>query len=74
MAAKIIKILVPVGVVVVAVVLAGGLMSMRKPPEKKDEQRPAVLITAEPVQTQDLIYRIQSQGTVKPKLETNLSS
>lgn len=74
MAAKIIKILVPVGVVVIAVVLAGGLMSMRKPPEKKDEQRPAVLITAEPVQTQDLIYRIQSQGTVKPKLETNLSS
>ncbi|GAA0540403.1 efflux RND transporter periplasmic adaptor subunit [Rheinheimera aquimaris] len=74
MAAKIIKVLIPVGVIAVAVVLAGGLMSMRKPPEKKDEQRPAVLITAQPVQAEDLVYRIRSQGTVKPKLETNLSS
>lgn len=74
MAAKIIKILVPVGVIAVAVVLAGGLMSLRKPPEKKEEQRSAILITAEPVQAQDLVYRIRSQGTVKPKLETNLSS
>ena len=74
MAAKIIKVLIPVGVIAVAVVLAGGLMSMRKPPEKKDEQRPSVLITAQPVQAQDLVYRIRSQGTVKPKLETNLSS
>jgi len=74
MAAKIIKVLVPVGVIAVAVALAAGLMSMRKPPEKKEEQRPAILITAEPIQPQDLIYRIQSQGTVTPKLETHLSS
>lgn len=74
MTAKIVKVLVPVGVIVIALVLAGGLMKMRKPPEKKDEQRPAVLITAEPIQTQDLVYRIQSQGTVQPKLETSLSS
>jgi RND family efflux transporter MFP subunit len=74
MAAKIIKILVPIGVIAIAVALAGGLMSLRKPPEKKDEQRQAVLITAEPMQAEDLTYRIQSQGTVKPKLETNLSS
>ncbi len=74
MAAKVLKVLIPVGVIVVAVVLAGGLMKMRKPPEKKEEQRPAVLITATPIQTEDLVYRIQSQGTVKPKLETSLSS
>ncbi|MDX1392596.1 MAG: efflux transporter periplasmic adaptor subunit, partial [Rheinheimera sp.] len=74
MAAKIKKILVPVGVIAIAIAVAAGLMSLRKPPEKKDEQRPAVLITAQPVQAEDLVYRIQSQGTVKPKLETNLSS
>ncbi|MDX1391563.1 MAG: efflux RND transporter periplasmic adaptor subunit [Rheinheimera sp.] len=74
MAAKIKKILVPVGVIAIAIAVAAGLISLRKPPEKKDEQRPAVLITAQPVQAEDLVYRIQSQGTVKPKLETNLSS
>ncbi|HSG51207.1 MAG TPA: efflux RND transporter periplasmic adaptor subunit [Rheinheimera sp.] len=74
MAAKVIKILVPVAVIAVAVVAAIGLTSMRKPPEKKEEQRQAILINAEPVATQDLVYKIQSQGTVKPKYETSLSS
>ncbi len=74
MAAKIIKIMIPVGLIVIAVALAVGLMSLRKPPEKKQEQRQAVLINAEPIQAEDLVYRIKSQGTVKPKLETFLSS
>lgn len=74
MAAKIIKIIVPVAVIVLAVVAAMGLASMRKPPEKKDEERPGILINAQQIAPQDLIYRIQSQGTVRPKLETNLSS
>ena len=74
MAAKVIKILVPVAVIAVAVVAAIGLTSMRKPPEKKEEQRQAILINAETVATQDLVYKIQSQGTVKPKYETSLSS
>lgn len=74
MAAKIIKTLVPVGVIAVSVVLAIGLGSLRKPPEKKDEQRPAVLITAQIIEAEDLNYHISSQGTVKPMLETHLSS
>ncbi len=74
MAAKIIKILVPVGVIGLALAMAVGLTSMRKPPEKKDEQRPAVLVNATPIVAEDLVYKIQSQGTVKAKLETNLSS
>ena len=74
MAAKIIKIIVPVAVIVLAVVAAIGLASMRKPPEKKEEQRPGILVNAQQIDSQDLIYRIQSQGTVRPKLETNLSS
>ncbi|SEH80874.1 RND family efflux transporter, MFP subunit [Rheinheimera pacifica] len=74
MAAKIIKIIVPVAVIVMAVVAAIGLASMRKPPEKKEEQRPGILVNAQQIASQDLIYRIQSQGTVRPKLETNLSS
>jgi RND family efflux transporter MFP subunit len=74
MAAKIIKIIVPVVVIVLAVVAAIGLASMRKPPEKKEEQRPGILVNAQQIASQDLIYRIQSQGTVRPKLETNLSS
>lgn len=74
MAAKIIKILIPVAVIAVAVVAAGSLTSMRKPPEKKEEQRQAILITAQPIEQQDLVYGIQSQGTVKPRLETSLVS
>jgi len=74
MAAKIIKIIVPVAVIVLAVLAAIGLGSMRKPPEKKEEQRPGILVNAQKIASQDLIYRIQSQGTVRPKLETNLSS
>lgn len=74
MAAKIIKIIVPIAVIVLAVVAAIGLASMRKPPEKKDEERPGILVNAQQIASQDLVYRIQSQGTVRPKLETNLSS
>lgn len=74
MAAKLKKILIPLAVVAVAVVAAGSLSSMRKPPEKKEEQRQAILITAQPVEQQDLVYQIQSQGTVKPRLQTSLVS
>ena len=31
-------------------------------------------MTAQPVEQQDLVYRIESQGTVKPRLETSLVS
>ncbi len=74
MAAKIKKILIPVGVIAIAIVAASSLTSMRKPPEKKEEQRQAILVTTQSVQQQDLIYRLQSQGTVKPRLETSLVS
>ena len=74
MAAKIIKVLIPVGVIAIAIVAASSLTSMRKPPEKKEEQRQAILVTAQPVEQQDLVYRIESQGTVKPRLETSLVS
>ncbi|MBU1308538.1 MAG: efflux RND transporter periplasmic adaptor subunit [Gammaproteobacteria bacterium] len=74
MAAKIKKILIPVAVVAVAIVAAGSLSSLRKPPEKKEEQRQTILVTAQPIEQQDIVYRIQSQGTVKPRLETSLVS
>ncbi len=74
MAAKVIKVLVPVAIITVSVILAIGMGKMRKPPEKKDEQRQGILVSAGPIQTQDLVYRIQSQGTVTAKLETSLSS
>jgi RND family efflux transporter MFP subunit len=74
MAAKIIKIAIPVVIIAAAVMAAISLTSMRKPPEKKEEQRPAILVNADTIKPQDLVYRIQSQGTVQPKLETSLSS
>lgn len=74
MASKLKKIIVPLVIVVVAIVVAKGLSSMKKPAEKKQQERLGILVDSKPIVTEDLVYQIQSQGTVKPKLETNLSS
>jgi RND family efflux transporter MFP subunit len=69
-----VKVIVPVLVVVVAVSAAVGLSKMRKPPEKNDESRPAILVTASAIVPDNIVYQISSQGMVTPKLETNLIS
>lgn len=74
MASNVKKIIIPISVIALAVVAAIGLSSMRQPPEKKDEERAGILVQADPIVAEDLTYHIQSQGTVKPKQETNLSS
>ncbi|OYW92866.1 MAG: efflux transporter periplasmic adaptor subunit, partial [Alishewanella sp. 32-51-5] len=61
-------------IIIGAVVLAVGLGSLRKPPAKVAEQRLPLLVNTAELQPQDLTYRIASQGTVTPKLETTLIS
>lgn len=74
MASKFKKLIVPIVIVVVAIVAANSLSSMKKPAEKKQEQRLGILVNGKAIVAEDLVYQIQSQGTVKPKLQTNLSS
>lgn len=74
MASKYIKVGLPVIIIIGAVVLAVGLGSLRKPPAKVAEQRLPLLVNTAELQPQDLTYRIASQGTVTPKLETTLIS
>jgi len=74
MASKFIKIGLPIIILVGAVVVASSMSGLRKPPAKVEEQRLALLVNAAVLQPEDLTYRIASQGTVSPKLETTLIS
>ncbi|EJI83966.1 membrane-fusion protein [Alishewanella aestuarii B11] len=74
MATKFIKVGLPIIILISAVGLAIGLGAMRKPPAKVVEQRLPLLVNTIELAPQDLTYRIASQGTVSPKLETTLMS
>lgn len=74
MASKFIKVGLPVIIIISSVLLAAGLGALRKPPAKVTEQRLPLLVNTAELQPQDLTYRIASQGTVTPKLETTLIS
>lgn len=74
MATKFIKVGLPVIILITGVGLAIGLGAMRKPPAKVVEQRLPLLVNTIELAPQDLTYRIASQGTVSPKLETTLIS
>ncbi|GHG71698.1 RND superfamily efflux pump MFP component [Alishewanella longhuensis] len=74
MASKFIKIGLPIIILVGAVVVASSMSGLRKPPAKVEEQRLPLLVNAAVLQPEDLTYRIASQGTVSPKLETTLIS
>ena len=74
MATKFIKVGLPIIILISAVVVAIGLGAMRKPPAKVVEQRLPLLVNTSELAPQDLTYRIASQGTVSPKLETTLMS
>ena len=74
MASKFIKVGLPVIIIISSVLLAAGLGALRKPPAKVAEQRLPLLVNTAELQPQDLTYRIASQGTVTPKLETTLIS
>lgn len=74
MASKVTARLVPIVIIAVSVGLAVGLSTLRKPPERVVEQRPALLVQAELLMPEDITYRIASQGMVMPRLETSLVS
>ncbi len=65
---------IPILILVGAIAIAVGMSGLRKAPVKVEEQRLALLVNTELLSASDLTYRIASQGTVSPKLQTTLIS
>ena len=63
-----------VGIFMVAIGGAAGLSKMKPPPETKDIQEVDPLVQTLTLQESAEIFRIASQGTVRPRTETVLSA
>ncbi|MCC5451929.1 efflux RND transporter periplasmic adaptor subunit [Rheinheimera sp. UJ51] len=74
MSSKFMRVGLPIIILVLAIASAYGLSKLRKPPAKVAEQRLALLVNAAELPAEDITYKIASQGTVTPKLETTLIS
>lgn len=74
MKSGLVRVLIPVGILLVAVALTAALFSSRKPPEQVVVESKAFLVDTIEVNKQDLNFMVNSQGTVLPKVETILSA
>jgi len=66
------QILIPVGILALAVVSTAGIMSMKKPPEEKEKVDTTPIVAVEQVSVQPMTLHVDSYGVVKPKYETEL--
>lgn len=73
---KFVRILLPIGVIVVAILLVGMLASINegKRPEQRAETEQAMLVETIPAEIQSLVFKVNSQGAVQPRTETTLVS
>jgi RND family efflux transporter MFP subunit len=71
---KVLKVVSPFLIILLALGGLGLMVSMKKPPEKKPQVTKALLVDVMPVMKQDLNHLVQSQGTVNPKFNTVLIS
>ncbi len=68
------KILLPIGVIAIAVAIMLTLFGARTPPEQKEEQTKDLLVEVLPVMSLSDNLTVSSQGTVQPKINTALVS
>lgn len=64
----------PLIILLVSIVVMMVFISSKKPPEQVETPEKAFLVNAEPVYTEDLNYVVNSQGTVVPRIRTELSA
>lgn len=64
----------PLIIILAAIVVLIALVAMKKPPEKKPHEEKAFLVDVESVQMQNLDFEVKSQGTVIPRIKTQLSA
>lgn len=68
------RILVIVSILVLALVAAGAMMSLKKEPEKKERVDLDPLVDVVELEKMTTSFEVRSQGTVRPKTETILSA
>jgi RND family efflux transporter MFP subunit len=71
---KAIRILLILGILLGAVAVFAVLTSLREPPAKKEAEVLAPLVEVLELQPMTTAFRIDSQGTVRPRTQTTLSS
>lgn len=65
---------IPIAILLITVVIAGVMINSKAPPEKKVVEEKAFLVDVEQVRLESLTFVVESQGTVRPKVETLLSA
>ncbi len=68
------RILLGVSIMLGAFAVYSGLIQMKPPPESEDKGIVEVLVDVLPLEASSASFVIQSQGTVRPRTETNLSA
>jgi RND family efflux transporter MFP subunit len=63
---------IPPLIIVVAILLAVLASMAAKPPQMKQQKKPAVMVEVKEVQTQEITFLVDSQGTAAPKFSTTL--
>ena len=71
---KMLRYFLPLGLIVLAIVVVIGMATMAggKRPERQDSGQTAVLVETIPAEARSLNFIVQSQGTVRPRTQTNL--
>ena len=71
---KMLRYFLPLGLIVLAIVVVIGMATMAggKRPERQDSGQTAVLVEAITAEARSLNFIVQSQGTVRPRTQTNL--
>lgn len=73
-AKKLLRFFLPLGLIVLAIVVVIGMATMAggKRPERQESGQTAVLVESIKAEARSLNFIVQSQGTVRPRTQTNL--
>lgn len=74
MARSVKSIFIPIGIILGAILVTGFMFSSKKAPEKVEVEDKPILVDVIAVTKSDLNFHVESQGNVRPKTETALSS
>jgi len=71
---KVFRYFLPLGLIVLAIVVVIGMATMAKGkrPDRQDNGQTAILVETIPAVARSLNFIVQSQGTVRPRTQTNL--
>ncbi len=71
---SLVKVGLPVLIIIAAVLFAMLMVMSREAPEKVEQEEKAFLVNAKPVALENLNFKVEAQGTVRPKVQTVLST